>query len=88
MLVCIILYLHYKLVEIKINTRHLKRKITFKKNETPNPTNWTKVHLIDIDRLCEDPGLVFCLQLVQKGSEQNTEGSQLHFQETFLLFNL
>lgn len=29
MLVGIILYLHYKLVEIKMNPRHLKRKITF-----------------------------------------------------------
>lgn len=59
-----------------------------KKINKKHPKNWTEVHLIDIDRLGEDPGLVFCLQLVQKGSEQNTEGSQLHFQESFLLFNL
>lgn len=39
----------------------------------------TEVHLSDINWLGEDPGLVFCLELVQKGSQQNTEGSQLHF---------
>lgn len=39
----------------------------------------TEVHLIDIDWLGEYPGLVFCLELVQEGSQQNTEGSQLHF---------
>lgn len=38
----------------------------------------TEVHLIDINRLGEDPGLVFSKELVQEGSEQNTEGSQLH----------
>lgn len=45
-------------------------------------------HLADVHRLGEDPGLVFGLQLVQKGSEQNAEGGQLHFQESFLLFDL
>lgn len=38
----------------------------------------SEVHLADINRLGEDPGLVFSQELVQEGPEQNTEGSQLH----------
>lgn len=48
----------------------------------------TEVHLVDINRLSEDLGLVFCLELVQESSEQNTEGAQLHLKEGLLQFNL
>lgn len=45
-------------------------------------------HLINVDRLGKDPGLVFGLQLVQEDSEQNAERRQLHLQQRLLQFDL